>query len=392
MTTELGPRDSVASSTAYVAPLVALGLLIAVLALASDAVARHWWVLLVALVAAVVVEGAIVVLGRGEPSEPGTRPTPESAAPPLSAPGVDLSVSPPVVKDVPTQVEDSHYVTVNRRLADGDVAAVMPAADKGAVSGLGAVSGPGVHVVWTPKSSHGVDQHEDAWSVDPSGRVAAIADGASSAFMSREWATILTEAFVTAPPRPQLGAMREWVLTQAQRWDDRSIDGTGPGAGDGDESAVWWATEAHRRGSFATLLGVVVDAADGGVDGGGRWRCWAVGDSCVVQVRTSGGRFERVRSYPLDTPDSFGSHPDLVGTGGDLASISCMEATWTVGDVLLLMTDAVAEWALRADLAGHDVWSLLATATTGWSELVDSERRRGAMVDDDATVLRLPCG
>lgn len=399
MISDPSPGRNVVHPAGYVVPALALGLLVAVLAMVNDAVSRHWWALVVAVVLALAVEGAIVLVGRSVRGAVTTHPAPEVAPSPGFVGSAPVPPLPTVQGVAPTPAVDGTgtAVAVEQESNSFDATVQRPPVVSDAQRlpvGAGSPSGPGVHVMWTPKSSHGVEQHEDAWAVDPSGRTAAIADGASSAFMSREWATILTESFVSAPPPPQLGAMREWVMAQAQKWDDSSIGSSAKDAGDGDESSAWWAAESHRRGSFATLVGVVIEPPDPTSDGsGGRWRCWAVGDSCAVQVRPTGPRFERVRSYPLDAPDSFGSHPDLVGTGSDrpLPSISWMEATWCAGDILLLMTDAVAEWALRADRAGHDVWSLLATATSGWSELVDGERRRGTMVDDDSTLVRLPC-
>jgi hypothetical protein len=240
--------------------------------------------------------------------------------------------------------------------------------------------------LWIPKSSHAADETEDGWALDTAKGTAAVADGASSAYSSREWARILTTAFVNEPPARGLGALQSWIERCSTEWHV-SVDQHQPGG----ES--WWAGELEQRGSYATLLGVSVTNASPGQPA--QWSAIAVGDSCLVVLRPLGQVLRRVCAFPLDHPEGFGSHPDLLATFGaegsaPLRYVKTATGELDAGDVLLLMTDALAEWALVREAAGEPAWDELAdTSADAFRELVVRERDAGSMVDDDVTLLRM---
>lgn len=255
---------------------------------------------------------------------------------------------------------------------------------------VGAAVGEGARtdVFWRPKSSHRSEEHEDGWAFDDARGIAALADGASSAFMSREWARLLAEAYVRQPPHHQPDDVARWVEACTADWNALSAEVT--------SSDAWWAVDSQRRGSFAAFLGVQLDVADGIR----RWNALAVGDTCLVHLRPTAGGVVRIRAFPMDDADGFDNHPDLIGTcvAPDGPSPSTPPAIRTAhgdvaaGDVLLLLTDAVAEWALRRERVGRPVWPALAVRLPGFEEAIDAERTAGAMVDDDVTVLRMCVG
>jgi hypothetical protein len=240
-----------------------------------------------------------------------------------------------------------------------------------------------------PKSSAAGNECDDAWALDLTCGRAAVADGASSAYMSGEWAHLLVTAYVADPPAHELVGLRRWILECSQRWASTAA------AEVPDEAGDWWTEASARRGSFATLLGVRVGTDE--VSGDVCWDAVAVGDSCLVQVRPTddSGPSQLVSAFPVDHSAAFGGSPELVPTA-DAEGAAPVEvlrtATGTLrpGDRLLLMTDALAQWALGQDEQGRPPWDeLVDAAPDRLAALVGTARAEQGMVDDDVTLLRL---
>ncbi len=227
--------------------------------------------------------------------------------------------------------------------------------------------------------------YQDACCVDTEHHIAAIADGVSSALFSGPWAAILAEAVVADSPNPcdpeEFGA---WLRQQRERWA-ASID---------TSSLAWFQKAKLPAGAFSTLLYArvcEVDDAQAGAFGGYRLVAFALGDSCLFQVR--GG--ELVRSFPLETSDQFEVDPIVLGSvdlGRDhLLEFAILDEMCYPGDELVLCTDAVAEWAVRGYEHGEGpVWSdFWQMSEDDWRSGVVWLRQERQMRIDDATMLML---
>ena len=156
---------------------------------------------------------------------------------------------------------------------------------------------------WAPKAGNLPEEYEDASNLASSLRAAcslsadralmAICDGASEAAFSREWANILTDAFISRPL--DLENLDGPVLTN---W-------LGPCESEWNEGVPWeripWHGEAKTRaGSLAALLGLTVELTPNR-SGGFPWRAVAIGDCCLFVVREG----ELEVSFPLEVwPES----------------------------------------------------------------------------------------
>jgi hypothetical protein len=383
-----------------------------------------WWVLCIVLVVAVLIELLVARMsasrtaatGRSSagPSRSGqtiaeappttsawdSAPAPPSAGPPVLIPSSPRHARPPdspsarLVQELPAQPASF-----------APVPSFVPTA-QAVRSGVPQLI---ADALWTPKSSHATDEHEDAWAIGLDRGRAAIADGASSAFMSREWAAVLTRSYVDSPPSHDLAAVRRWVAASSQDWSlaahgsDSSAQADHDGATrklsdvraeiDQVQNKDWWSAESERRGSFAAFVGIKVglDEASGEVC----WDALAVGDSCLIQVRPHGSAIVLECAFPIDSADAFGGNPELVATAGAegaglLPVIRTASGNLRQGDVLLLMTDALAQWAITQDSLGHAPWTLLLGLTQPEiGPLAIQERATGAMVDDDVSLVRV---
>ena len=243
---------------------------------------------------------------------------------------------------------------------------------------------------WLPKAGNGPDEYEDAYlavypqQIRVSGRRTAravVADGASESAFAREWANVLTNAFVDRPP--DLSNLTEdslttWLLLAQEAWH----------SGVPWDRLPWHGEPKARAGAFATLLGLTIGSAP---DDSQRlcWQALAVGDSCLFVVRDD----RLLLSFPIGDTAEFDNDPALVcsnpaNAGGLWESVRLSSGECAPGDLLFLATDALACWFLASHAASGNPWeTLLALDAPGWDAWVGEQRRAGSMRNDDMTLV-----
>ncbi len=235
---------------------------------------------------------------------------------------------------------------------------------------------------WLPKAGGRPEDYEDASAADAGAGRFAVADGASETMFAGPWARQLVARYVAEPPpmgpdaRDGDRGLADWIRPLQEEWG-RARSGA---------SVPWYAEEKLKAGAYAALLGVEVDAA------AGRWRALALGDCCMVTVR----RNKVGVSFPLEKSAEFHNRPVL------LSSVAASnEGVWDrarraegdaqPGDLLFLMTDALAEWFLREAELRRKPWGSLREirAPEQFASFLDLLRRGGAIRNDDSTLLRV---
>lgn len=235
-----------------------------------------------------------------------------------------------------------------------------------------------MRAMYAPKSTHAEQEWEDAAAYSEHRGIVAVADGASSSYRAGRWSAALVESFVAEPPDLTAGddAFAAWVTEIGERFQSQSADVS---------ETSWYASDASRRGSFATFCGLKLHA--GATPG---FVAAHVGDACLFHVRD-----DRVVTAALDDPASFGSTPDLLSSsryddsnGAD--RVRFLRAPISAGDVVFLTTDALGAAMLRLDRAGQPVWRFFAqVGQHGFDRTVDALRASEVMDDDDVTMLRV---
>ena len=243
---------------------------------------------------------------------------------------------------------------------------------------------------WLPKAGNDPEEYEDAFRVVCPQRVGesgsgvariAVSDGASESAFAREWANILTDAFVDRPL--DLSGLTEdslnvWLLSAREQWH-----GCVPW-----DRLPWHGEAKARAGAFATLLGLTIGAAP---DRSGRlsWKALAVGDSCLFIVRD-----DRLwLSFPLEDAAQFDNTPALVCSNPDNAEdmwkgVRQDSGECAAGDLVILATDALACWLLAQNAAGEKPWeTLLALDAAEWDVWIEEQRREGLIRNDDTTLV-----
>ena len=245
---------------------------------------------------------------------------------------------------------------------------------------------------WLPKAGNRPEEYEDASRViypqhlGVSGRRTArvaVADGASESAFAREWANILTDAFVDRPPDISgltEGSLRDWLAPAQEEWWD----------GVPWDSIPWHGEAKARAGAFATILGLAVGSAP---DDSQRlsWQAVAVGDGCLFVVRD-----DRLwLSFPLEDAAEFDNNPALVcsnpeNTGDLWEGVQRHSGECLAGDLFVLASDALACWFLARIDEGLKPWeTLLALDSSEWAAWVAEQRSTGAMRNDDTTVVTI---
>ncbi len=229
------------------------------------------------------------------------------------------------------------------------------------------------------------EQFQDAFGLNAAGGIAAVADGVSSALFSRQWAQIVTLSVVADPPNPgQKDFFTQWLAERRQEWSAQ-IDTSG---------LAWFQKAKLPNGAFSTLLWIrLLPVEEEEAEGFGAYRLhgFAIGDSCLFHIR--GG--ETVRSFPIERAKELEANPIVLGSvdlnRDDYLEFHELDVQCYVDDVIVLCTDAIADWALRRAEEGNppnwnDYWSM---TEEQWLAEINELRESRAMRYDDATLVLL---
>jgi hypothetical protein len=232
--------------------------------------------------------------------------------------------------------------------------------------------------------------------------IVCIADGSTDSFISGRWARCLCRMMVSEDECGGMSAA-SFAETAAENPEWKGV-----------ESSTWTSIEKNletcavlgisqsekmKLGSSATLLAAELSL---GADGGALLSAGAVGDTCLFLIREGqefgGSRWQNVISFPLVGSDQFSTAPALISSvsrlNKDLDRELCVlyDVRLMPGDLILLMTDALAKWHLAQMEGGLEPWHLLTSAMenkVAFSEFASQLRRTGSMRNDDVTVLSI---
>jgi len=234
-----------------------------------------------------------------------------------------------------------------------------------------------------PKDVEHPEQNQDAWAVDCRRGVVAIAAGVAASLFARHWARLLTEAAVASPPDPdEREAFLGWLQSCRETWNGR-IDAS---------RLAWYQKAKFHDGAFSTLLWLtLVDPPEMSDAPSCRLRGYAVGDSCLFLIREG----NVVRAFPLTNAEQLAASPMALGSvdlkHDDRVEFARIDEECRPGDLVVLCTDAVAEWAFREQEAGTPAnwerfWDM---PEEEWQREVAALREQRRMRYDDTTMLLL---
>ncbi|MCA9268268.1 MAG: protein phosphatase 2C domain-containing protein [Planctomycetales bacterium] len=237
-------------------------------------------------------------------------------------------------------------------------------------------------IFWLAKDAAHAEQYQDAFALDERRGVAAIADGVSSSLFSAQWAKIITQGVIAAPPDVRDPAsLFPWLAAQRKAWNAQ-VD---------TDNLAWHQKAKLQQGAQATLLWVEVTPA---AAGRARLKAFAVGDCLLFHARGS----QNLRAFPIESSQLLENNPhalcSIESKNDQTLPFQVLEEDCQPGDLLVLCTDAVAAWALKAleegaTLLWRDFWNL---SPDDWAEYVGRLRQEQRMRYDDATLMLLRVG
>lgn len=235
-------------------------------------------------------------------------------------------------------------------------------------------------------SSDNQDAYSDVKGVDgyaeSSAQRFAVADGASEALFSGQWARLLTDAWADGRLHVFGEQYLEVLQTLADNW--RASIST--------EDLPWWAEQKLSRGSFAALAVLqLIEAPSGQL----RWSFSAVGDSCVFLVREN----EIIYSAPISRSDDFNSSPYLISTISERNSdisrhLFSHEDIAKTGDEFILATDSLSCWICKMVESGKKPSEMFLfldreDRDKEFECFVSEARNVGEMRNDDVTFMSI---
>lgn len=228
-----------------------------------------------------------------------------------------------------------------------------------------------------PKEPDFPDDIEDAIAQAADDSRIVISDGASESYDSKTWARLLTARFRNHPELSQ-SWLTEAIVSYTARFDYANLS--------------WSKQAAFARGSFATLLATIKSEESDAVN------IFSVGDSLAVFLDNG----ELLESFPYIRAEEFQQRPELLCT--NIASNAFLFSSdfaethhkiWLLQDksnpVILCMTDALGEWALRHQEEGDPRWLQLAQIRDAaeLESLVLQERESKSLRVDDVTLVNI---
>lgn len=258
---------------------------------------------------------------------------------------------------------------------------------------------PQIQAYWVPKLGNSSEEYEDAFAYSTEDGIFAIADGATESSYADRWARDLVDSYVTKPPEVNGSsvAFPQWLAPLQQRWR-HGIDW---------DNLPWFAEEKAKAGAFATFLGLSIYDPDllkrttlferaaslfrkHEAPQVWKWKAFAVGDSCLFQIRED----KLIACFPISKPEDFNSRPVLLcsnptNNNGVWSEVRFEQGDCKAEDLFILATDAVAKWFLDQRDLGGKPWEILSglRSQMEFSDFVARLRSEKAMRNDDATVV-----
>lgn len=229
-----------------------------------------------------------------------------------------------------------------------------------------------------PKHGHKAEECEDATSINSRLNRFAVADGATEAFDSGNWARRLVSSWTESNGLLQPDEFLAWLKHEGEQhcevWTNVELS--------------WYAREKERAGSFAAFVGVELQSNS--------WNAIALGDSCLLQIRGN----DSIEAFPLAKSEDFGPAPVLAPSRVPLLPVAAKEirtisSSLEVSDQLLLLSDATAAWFLRlheerdAESRTTFINLLKSESDSALVEFLEQERSGGRLKNDDVAIIRI---
>jgi hypothetical protein len=221
----------------------------------------------------------------------------------------------------------------------------------------------------------------------------AIADGASTAYLSGLWATVLVDGFGSYDDDITSANFLDLIQTLIinENWNPRLADYIKKREHEG-KPLSWYDEMALQNGAASTLLEVSFSLDEKKIKE--NFCTIAIGDSCLFQVRNN----DLITKFPLNSSADFDNSPLLISSDPKRnvhlqEKIAVLEnQNMVIGDKFFLMTDALASWFFQEYEKGDKPWEIIgenAIDNSSFTNWIEQLRENKIMRNDDVTLMVL---
>ncbi|HAF29437.1 MAG TPA: hypothetical protein DCG75_10360 [Bacteroidales bacterium] len=171
----------------------------------------------------------------------------------------------------------------------------------------------------------------------------AIADGATESSFAKEWSNLLTKSFDKFKLPLKETLLNK--LTDLRKKQEVLLK---------DIELPWYAQEKAENGAFSAFLGIRIDLVNH------NYEAIAIGDCCLFHIRNE----VVIKQFPVMNSSEFGNNPYLISSkpnkNTDLVNYLIEEkGDLSKGDILFLMSDALAHWFMKNNELNEHPWNIL---------------------------------
>ena len=221
----------------------------------------------------------------------------------------------------------------------------------------------------------------------------AIADGASTAYLSGLWATILVDGFGSYEDEITNTNFFDLIQTLIldENWNPRLTDYIKKREDEG-KPLSWYDEMALQNGAASTLLEISFSLEENKLRD--NFSALAIGDSCLFQIRND----ELITKFPLNSSADFDNSPLLISSDPKRnlnlqEKIAYLENQSIItGDRFFLMTDALASWFFQEHERGDKPWEIIVERVvdkSSFTDWIEQLRDNKLMRNDDVTLMIL---
>jgi len=254
-----------------------------------------------------------------------------------------------------------------------------------------------VRLLIVTKSNDILDNCEDACAISEEKNRFALCDGVSNSRFARPWAKLLAEQWVTEPLMTNdVELVGKWLEEPRSRWRAwvsntwlEKINARNRSMGR-IEFTPDDVKKFFTQGAAATFLGITLDEKTS------TWTALSVGDTCLFHCSRNSTGAWKCKAFPYKSAEEFNDEPDSITSRSNTAHIvasnikQLSQQPYVAGDILLMATDALAEWILKyleQNEAGKIVNYFERLNAEQFKVFINEERRKKTITDDDTTLI-----
>lgn len=267
-----------------------------------------------------------------------------------------------------------------------------------------------------PKAGNTNQENEDAYAGPPDGELDgstftfALADGATSTLLSKNWAELITKSFTKIESKStsedalirknlQYDLWQSIYLAEADQlikqacfdWEqwlhhyfkNREMNG---------KPVQWYEEPGFASGAYSSLVQFKLLELPKTMNI--YFEVLAIGDSCFFWLRN-----DKIMAFPIESSKDFNNQPNLLSSNQKankniLEYIRINRGRFQQEDRFYLMTDALAKWFLVEYETQKQPWLTINNLDTKdqkqpFEEWINSLRANGQLFNDDVALIRI---